>query len=67
LGIRQFAVDTETDALNGGSGIGTIIGPTFDHLTDIARDIGAGKIKHATVDSLPANDLYGATIMRALN
>lgn len=67
LGIRQFGIDIETDAMNGGSGIGTIIGPTFDHLTDIARDIGAGKAKHATIDSLPANDLYGATLMRALN
>lgn len=67
LGIRQFGVDVMGDVGRGETGLGVIAGPSVDHVLGFARDIGRGNVKHAVIDSLPANDMYGATLSRAFS
>ena len=67
LGIRQFGVDIMEDVGRGDTGLSTIIGPAASHVLGFARDIGRGNIKHAVIDSLPANDMYGATLSRVVS
>lgn len=67
LGIRQFGVDVMGDVGRGETGLGVISGPAVDHVLGFARDIGRGNVKHAVIDSLPANDMYGATLSRVFS
>ena len=67
LGIRQFGVDIMEDVGRGDTGLSTIIGPAASHVLGFARDITRGNVKHAVIDSLPANDMYGATLSRVVS
>ena len=67
LGIRQFGADIMGDVGRGGTGLSTIIGPAASHVLGFARDIKRGNVKHAVIDSLPVNDMYGATLSRVVS
>lgn len=67
LGIRQFGVDVMGDVGRGETGLGVVAGPAIDHVLGFARDVGRGNTKHAVIDSLPANDMYGATLSRVFS
>ena len=67
LGIRQFGVDIMEDVGRGDTGLSTIIGPAASHVLGFARDITRGNVAHAVIDSLPANDMYGATLSRVVS
>jgi len=67
LGIRQFGVDIMEDVGRGETGLSTIVGPAASHVLGFARDITRGNAAHAVIDSLPANDMYGATLSRVVS
>lgn len=67
LGIRQFGVNIMEDVGRGETGLSAIIGPAASHVLGFARDITRGNTAHAVIDSLPANDMYGATLSRVVS
>lgn len=58
-GTGQFAVDMMQDVQRGGSGIGGLLGPTVEQLTDAMRVVGGrGEFGAFALKSMPANALY---------
>jgi hypothetical protein len=58
-GTGQFAVDMVQDVQRGGSGVGALLGPTVEQLTDAVRVLGGrGEFGSFTLNSMPAHALY---------
>jgi hypothetical protein len=59
LGVGQYGVDALTSISRGGTGLGTIAGPTFEQLGDAVSVIGGRKqFSSFALHSLPANAVY---------
>lgn len=62
-GTGQFAVDAFKDIHRGGSGIGALVGPTLEQLTDAVRVMGGREqFGHFALKSMPANALYAKAL-----
>ena len=58
FGVGQFGLDIAQDLNRGGTGVGSLTGPTIDQLGDIVSTLGGRRQFGTTVlDALPANTL----------
>jgi hypothetical protein len=65
FGVGQFGIDALGDLQRGGSGLGALMGPTAEQLTEGLQVLGGREqFKTLAVKSLPANALY-ATALKA--
>lgn len=59
LGTGQFLTDAVQDVQRGGSGVGALLGPTVEQLTDAVRVLGGNaQFDRFAIKSMPANALY---------
>ena len=63
FGVGQFGIDALADVQRGGSGIGALVGPSVEQMTDAVRTLGGREqFKTFALKSMPANALYAAAL-----
>lgn len=61
FGVGQFGIDAAESVGRGDSPLGSLAGPTVEQLGDAASVVGGrGQFDKFTLDSMPANALYGS-------